>query len=513
MSFSDRLHRRLPQALLAMSLTLALTFITVRSGAPIPHPTGDAGAGPSPAEVAGKWVGYASHGGETSPVVLELQVAAGGEIQARWSTPAIHLWDLPVGKAAIRDHEVRIGPMALTYDRAAGTLTGTLPDAFAPVYHLQVTFRRGSFERTPRPEPAARVAAPVWSFDAAVPIWSDLAFAGGVLYVGADDGRLYALAARTGMPLWELRTGGAIRARPTVSGGDVFVQSDDGFLYRLEAATGARRWRVRVAAPVKRLSLGQEGSRYDNRASAATLAGGRLVLGTDDGHVLALDPANGSKLWDFTAGGSVSSTPAVDSGRVYFGSFDGHVYGLAAASGTLLWQHDTGGAVTTAPALFEGRVIIGSRSYDLAALDGASGKPLWTRYYWFSWVESPAAVFGGTAYVGSSDAAKLYAFDARTGRRVWETDAGGSAWGQPAVTDKRVFIGIAGTLNYLVAHRGSILAVDRATGLPAWRFPVAAPTAATSELTEYGFAASPAIGEGLVFFAGLDGRVLAFAQE
>jgi outer membrane protein assembly factor BamB len=513
MSLSDNEDRRLATALLAMVLTLAPAFMAVPGGAPTPHAAGDGGTGPSPAEVAGSWVGTTSHDGETSPVLLELQVAAGGEIQARWSTPAIHLWGLPVGKATLGDHEVRIGPMALAYDRAAGTLKGTLPDAFAPVYHLPVTFRRGNFARPSRPEPAARVAAPVWTFDAAAPIWSDLAFADGVLYVGADDGRLYALAARTGMPLWELRTGGAIRARPTVSGGDVFVQSDDGFLYRVEAATGAQRWRVRVAAPVKRLSLGQEDSRYDNRASAATLAGGRLFLGTDDGHVLTLDPAHGSRLWDFKAGGSVSSTPVVDSGRVYFGSFDGHVYALAAASGTLLWKHDTGAAVTTAPAVFEGQVIIGSRSYDLLALDGASGKPLWTRYYWFSWVESPATIFGGTAYVGSSDAARLFAFDARSGRRLWETDTGGSAWGQPAVTDKRVFIGIAGTLNYLVAHRGSILAVDRATGLPIWRFAVAAPTTATSELTAYGFAASPAIGEGLVFFASLDGRVLAFVQE
>jgi outer membrane protein assembly factor BamB len=280
----------------------------------------------------------------------------------------------------------------------------------------------------------------------------------------------------------------------------------------LNAASGEQRWRVRVEAPVERLALDKAGTRYDYRASAATLAGGRLYLGTDDGHLVAIDPGKGSPLWSFATGGSVVSTPIVDSGRVYFGSFDGQVYALDATSGALLWKHDTGAPVTSTPAVHEGRVVIGSRSYDLLALDGASGKPVWTRYYWFSWVECSASISGGAVYIGSSDAAKLFAFDARSGRRLWELDAGGSVWGQPAVAENRVFIGAVGAQNYLVEHRATILAVDRATGRPAWRFPVAAPAASAAALTSYGFAASPALGEGMVYFASLDGRVRAFAQ-
>jgi outer membrane protein assembly factor BamB len=465
----------------------------------------------SAADLVGSWVAVASHGGETSPVALRLE-AIGGEVLARWSIPAIHLWELPVGKAVVHGNQVEVGPLALVYDGAAGTLAGTLPAAVVPVYEMPVTFRRARLERPPRPEPAAPVASPVWTFDAGAPVWADLASAGEVLYVAGDDGRLHALAARSGRPLWSFRATGAIRARPTLAGGDVFVHADDGFLYRLNAATGEQRWRVRVEPAVQRLPPGRAGSKYDDWASAATLASGRLYLGTDDGHVLALDPANGSRLWAFAAGGTIVSTPVVDSGRVYFGSFDGRVYALDAASGSLIWQHATGAAVISTPALHEGRVIVGSRSYDLLALDGASGKPVWTVYYWFSWVESSATIFGGAAYIGSSDAAKLFAFDARTGRRLWEVDAGGSAWGQPAVTGSRVFIGTVGTQNYLVPHRATILAVDRATGRPGWRYPVAAPPAASAEVTAYGFAASPALGEGLVYFAGLDGRVYAFAQ-
>jgi outer membrane protein assembly factor BamB len=502
---------RLAPALAALALVVMARFGNAADVAA----AGGARAAPSPADLAGTWVAVASHDGETATVALHLEAAAGGQLQVRWSTPVLHIWELPLGSATIYGNELRIGRLLrLAYDGTARTLSGALPAVFVPVYDMPVTFHRARLERTPRAEVAAPVAVPVWTFDAGAPVWADLALADDVLYVGTDGGRLHALAARTGKPLWEFRAGGAIRARPTVAAGDAFVRADDGFLYKVNATTGAQRWRVRVEPPVERLAAGKEGSRHDYRASAATLAGGRLYLGTDDGHVLALDPVTGARLWDFPANGAVASTPAVDAERVYFGSFDGHVYAVDAASGQLLWNHDTGAPVTSTPALHEGRVIIGSRSYDLLALDGASGKPVWTRYIWFSWVESSAAIFGGAAYVGSSDAAKLFSFDARSGRRLWELDAGGCAWGQPAVSGTRVFIGTVGTQNYLIAHRATILAVERATGQPAWRYPLAAPAGTPGENTEYGFAASPAlaVGTGLVYIGGLDGRVLAFAQ-
>ncbi len=113
----------------------------------------------------------------------------------------------------------------------------------------------------------------------------------------------------------------------------------------------------------------------------------------------------------------------------------------------------------------------------------------------------------GVAYVGSSDAAAVYAFDARTGERRWKTDVFGWAWGQPAVTDARVYAGTASQKGYLAGHKGLVVAMDRATGRPAWHY-VAEPAATGS----YGFPGSPAVGEGLVFVTGLDGKVYAFTQ-
>jgi eukaryotic-like serine/threonine-protein kinase len=237
------------------------------------------------------------------------------------------------------------------------------------------------------------------------------------------------------------------------------------------------------------------------------VAGGRLYLGTHDGHLVALDPARGARLWDFAAGDSVLAAPAVAGGRVYFGSFDGKVRALDAADGRLVWERETGGAVVSTPAVAGDRLIVGNRAYDLLALDARSGETVWKRYVWFSWVESSATIRDGVAYVGSSDAAALFAFDVATGRRLWASDVYGWAWGQPAVTGDRVFVGTASRHGYLAGHRGGVVAVERASGRPVWRYAVEPPPSGA-----FGFPGSPAVGAGRVFLGGLDGRVYAFAQ-
>jgi outer membrane protein assembly factor BamB len=157
-------------------------------------------------------------------------------------------------------------------------------------------------------------------------------------------------------------------------------------------------------------------------------------------------------------------------------------------------------------------VISGSRSYDLEALDSRQGTPIWKKYFWFSWVESSPAVFGGLIYIGSSDAAKVFAVDARSGRSVWEVDAGGNAWGRPSVTATTVYEGVTGVTHYIAPHRGSMLALDRKTGAVRWRYPIAEPQSDSKTMASYGFAGAVALGNGLVFAGGLDGRLYAFDQ-
>jgi outer membrane protein assembly factor BamB/tetratricopeptide (TPR) repeat protein len=77
----------------------------------------------------------------------------------------------------------------------------------------------------------------IWVFgDAREAIHSAPVVAAGVIYVGSDDGRMYAIDAETGKALWSWQTGGRVRSSPAIADGAVFFGSFDGLIYAVGEA-------------------------------------------------------------------------------------------------------------------------------------------------------------------------------------------------------------------------------------------------------------------------------------
>lgn len=466
---------------------------------------------PVPAALLGVWAGKVTHDGESQPIGLELGPGSPGHVTLTYDFPVAHFEHVAFGEVEVTPSgdSVRIGPFRFAFDSTARVLRGNLPHLLAPVYDLAVTLKRAErFEFPTRPPLGGTDAVPAWTYDAGSPLWAGPTYAAGLVYVGGLDGVMHALDAKSGARRWTYRAGGAIRSRPTIAGRDLYVLADDNVLYRLDAASGALRWRTAVAdSPVTRLPAGQPGALFDRFGSDVTIAGQRLVVGTHGGDVVALDVATGRILWTFHAGGAVLAAPAVREARVYAGSINGFVFALDAARGTLQWKRDTRGAVVSTPTLAGSFLVVGNRAYDLLGLDAGTGAMAWKRYIWGSWVESSATVLGDVAYVGSSDAAVVSAYDASSGRRLWSADVHGWTWGQPAVTERSVYAGVSGLVGYPVPLVGGVVAIDRATGAVRWRLLATAPAAGA-----FGFPGSVAVGDGRVYAGGLDGRVVALPQ-
>lgn len=468
----------------------------------------------SAVDFTGAWLGEASHAGRSTPYALEIERTPSGKLAVAVSLPAIHVLHQPLGEfephlsAGGKIELEWLGTLTLADD--GRTLSGTVASAFSPIDELPFTLRRvDALEFPARPELDAPLATPVWTHAVGSPAWPGATFADGLVLVGVEDGRLLALDARDGTPRWEFATGARLRSRASFARDVVYQHSDDGCVYALELATGKERWRARIEQePIVRVPFSDPGSRFDRFGSGVAVGQNKLFVGTHDGRVLALDPRDGKTLWSHSGGECVLAAPAVDAQRVYFGGFDGRVRALDVASGKELWQRDTRKAVVSTPALAGDRVIVGSRSFEFFGLQAATGAIAWRDYTWFSWIESSAVVRDGSVYVGSSDTAAVTAYDARSGERRWSTDVHGWAWGDPAVGAERVYVGTAGQVGYPTSQRGGIVALERASGKPAWCFETPASDEAAGE--SFGFPGSVALGEGHVFAAGLDGKVRAF---
>jgi outer membrane protein assembly factor BamB len=272
------------------------------------------------------------------------------------------------------------------------------------------------------------------------------AVAGGTVYIGSDNGMIYALDAVTGHKRWTQTTSGFISSSPAVAGGTVYIGSSDDKVYALDAATGAIRWTRTTGAAVD---------------SSPAVVGGTVYVGSGDGKVYALDAATGAIRWRRTTGGAVNSSPAVVGGTVYVGSGDGKVYALDAATGAIGWMRTTGDPVNSSPAVVGGTVYVCSNDGNLYALDAATGQVLWNTPATTYGYSSPA-VANDTVYIGSDDG-NVYAFYAGSSQNRWSQLTTAKVGGSPAVTDGTV---------YITADDGKTYALDAATGHVLWTYTI-----------------------------------------
>jgi len=80
-------------------------------------------------------------------------------------------------------------------------------------------------------------------------------------------------------------------------------------------------------------------TKLGGKLTQPVIANGRVYVAASDTYTVhALDSSSGEKLWDYTAGSTIDSSPTVHKGMVIFGSADGYVYCLEAATGAMAWK-------------------------------------------------------------------------------------------------------------------------------------------------------------------------------
>ena len=361
-----------------------------------------------------------------------------------------------------------------------------------------------------RPEPGDLL----WSQEIGGQIWAPLTYHDGVLYFGADDSTFHAFDIEAREVKWRFHTGGIIRSGAEVVDEHVVFASDDGYLYSLDLDSGKEFWRFDLGSAgfERGLPAIDPPYSYDYRHSSPLNRGGVIYVGSASGILYAIYDDTGLEFWRFATDGPIRSTPVAEGRNIVFGSRDGHVYSVDALRGTLSWRFDTSGLVQGAAEVGAGKVFAGSRSARVFALDADTGDEQWQHVNEDgSWVESSPVFDDGVLYIGSSDALALYALDAESGATIWEFKTGGWSWSDPVLEDDVVYIGGLSVSSYYfegVDLRPGFFAVDQETGAGLWEF--------TPQLIEGfvngGVFSTPAIVGGVIYVAGIDGRLYALKQ-
>jgi outer membrane protein assembly factor BamB len=474
---------------------------------------GAAGASRAQApDLSGWWQARIERQGEHALLYLHLD-RANGRNRARLSIPMVRTYEAGIGTWQIEGDTLRFTNIGWTMQIGADrrSLTGTFPDAVLPGRFPAHFERAAPVSAPPSLTPAGPAPAPIWRVSVGAEIWAGLTAdpRAGLLFVAGDDGTVTALSTAAGRTAWSATLDAPIRATPTLAGGRLYVATDRS-LFALDPARGTTIWRAGIGEPlVHRLPLNDPNSNWANYASAAVVRGGLVVLGSNDGCVYAFGVAAGARRWRTCVGQLVTGTPAIAGNLVFFGAFDGRAYALSLTTGAERWRHDTHGPIPRDAVVVGRDVLFGSRSYDLVALDRASGRPAWTRYFWFSWVDSPPVLDNGTLYVGSSDSLAVRALAPATGRVLWQTAVPGWTWPRVAPGANAVYAAIVGSDVNFAPRAGALAALDRRNGTMLWMF---RGDHAAAHNQYHGFAAAPTLAGGRLFAADLEGRVYAFVD-
>ncbi len=282
---------------------------------------------------------------------------------------------------------------------------------------------------------------------------------------------------------WVFQADKRIATSPAVLADRVVLGSDDGRLYAVDLETGEELWQFETARQIR---------------SSPLVSDGTVYFGGDAKTLYALDVETGEELWSFEAKGSITGSPILVGGTVYFGDLNHGYYAIEARTGLLTWQKDQDAGYYAAPASAGDIVyLVGQRSGRvsiLTAVDRKNGDVVWSLEI-DGWVVVAPAVVEGTALItvlGENVDGWVYAIDLETQQPRWvHKTENKRTWIQtaPTVAEGQVLIGDS---------EGRLTALDFDTGEEEWTFD-----------SDAEFLTSLTVADQLVYFGDVNGAIIA----
>jgi molecular chaperone DnaK len=222
-------------------------------------------------------------------------------------------------------------------------------------------------------------------------ILSTPAASAGMVCFGADDQQVHALLTSNGEPFWTYPVGAQVRAPITIAGDTVYALATNNYLHALDMATGELRWKqparcvpwvekgttylAKSTSPLIAVDAADGSERWSASFTWATrpvFGEGTVYAADREGRLTAFDASTGDRRW----AGPVTGAPlgiAIGDRLIYLGSSDQHLYALNPADGSLVWRYRAGGQVNSQPVVSDGAVYFTAADNCLYAVDALTG--------------------------------------------------------------------------------------------------------------------------------------------
>ncbi len=304
---------------------------------------------------------------------------------------------------------------------------------------------------------------------------------------------------------WTFRPGAEMSMAPAVVGGVAYLTALNGCVYALDAASGHVRWTFHTGNELMSEPLVVGGRVFvgsGNKTILQTRTG--IVRGSGANAIYALQQGSGHLLWTHPTVGENMPTQLYADGRVYSATGGGEVYALDAATGKATWQTHIGSVVSMSSLVASGQtaVVGGADPYAFYGINLQSGKVAW---------KLPLAsaeggvdditptVAGGVAFAqvpeGIFPKATVveWAINTQTGRNLWQTLLGQGSLAASNKEEAGVATAVQGVVYVGSPALKGLWALNAQTGKPVW----AAPTPLRA-----GIRAAPTVDGSTIFASG-----------
>jgi len=262
--------------------------------------------------------------------------------------------------------------------------------------------------------------------------------------------------------MWRYETGGRVYSSPAIAGDKLLIGSGDSCLYALNKYDGSLIWKYRTNGPVH---------------STPEVSNSNVYFSSTDGSLYAVDINTGSLSWRFLSNGERSrdiwdyyiSSPKLSNGLVFWGSADSCMYALNEANGKQKWSFKAEDIIHATPAIAGDTLFIGDFNGNLYALNTEEGKLLWSfrtigdRYFPKGEIQKGISADRDAIYFGSRDY-NIYSIDRKSGRALWNLKEGSWVISTPTFHNNMLFYGTSDTHEFV--------SLDKLSGKVLWRVPL-----------------------------------------